>query len=168
MAGYNGFSMSNNAVAAYYNGEKPKSKWTKTDIIDIISNAIKEEEINPLLTLQEIKKIPAQQLKDKVLRVSSWHHTSSHYNKTDFYSVDLDAVEGLTANDLIKKQPAAAATPAEQKCKCVYLEWSGSRKHPKATECTAWGTIKGNWFFPDGETFKKSVNANGFKVLERA
>lgn len=32
MAGYNGFSMSNNAVAAYEDGEKPLSKWTKADI----------------------------------------------------------------------------------------------------------------------------------------
>lgn len=29
MAGYNGYSMSNNAVAAYENGEKPLSKWKK-------------------------------------------------------------------------------------------------------------------------------------------
>ena len=40
MAGYNGWSMSNNAVAAYEDGEKPLSKWTKADIFD----AIKEQE----------------------------------------------------------------------------------------------------------------------------
>lgn len=28
MAGYKGWAMSNNAVAAYENGEKPLSKWT--------------------------------------------------------------------------------------------------------------------------------------------
>lgn len=33
MAGYNGFSMSNNAVAAYEDGEKPLSKWTKANIL---------------------------------------------------------------------------------------------------------------------------------------
>ena len=36
MAGYNGWSMSNNAVAAYEDGEKPLSKWTKTDIFGMI------------------------------------------------------------------------------------------------------------------------------------
>lgn len=29
MAGYSGYSMSNNAVDAYESGEKPRSKWTK-------------------------------------------------------------------------------------------------------------------------------------------
>ena len=32
MAGYCGYSMSNNAVDAYNNGEKPISKWKKQDI----------------------------------------------------------------------------------------------------------------------------------------
>ena len=36
MAGYNGWSMSNNAVMAYKDGEKPLSKWTKKDILDAI------------------------------------------------------------------------------------------------------------------------------------
>lgn len=45
MAGYNGFSMSNNAVAAYESGEKPISKWTKTDIIEAIEDAIRDEEL---------------------------------------------------------------------------------------------------------------------------
>lgn len=31
--GYRGYSMSNNAVAAYEDGEKPLSKWSKSDII---------------------------------------------------------------------------------------------------------------------------------------
>ena len=30
-SGYNGYSMSNRAVEAYYNGEKPLSKWTKAE-----------------------------------------------------------------------------------------------------------------------------------------
>ena len=34
MAGYDNYSMSNNAVAAYQTGEKPKSKWTKKDIME--------------------------------------------------------------------------------------------------------------------------------------
>lgn len=37
MSGYNGFSMSNNAVSAYENGLKPYSKWTKCDILDCLS-----------------------------------------------------------------------------------------------------------------------------------
>ena len=33
-AGYHGYSMSNNAVAAYDNGEMPLSKWTKSAILN--------------------------------------------------------------------------------------------------------------------------------------
>jgi hypothetical protein len=36
MAGYNGWSMSNNAVDAYENGEMPLSKWNKEAILDAI------------------------------------------------------------------------------------------------------------------------------------
>ena len=33
-------------------------------------------------------------------------------------------------------------------------------------EIKAKGIIKGNWFYPDNENFKKSINANGFKILK--
>lgn len=43
MAGYHNYSMSNNAVAAYENNEKPLSKWTKQEIINQVLK------INPAL-----------------------------------------------------------------------------------------------------------------------
>lgn len=45
MSGYCGYSMSNNAVEAYRSGEKPKSKWTKREIIEEIKRQI--EEVSP-------------------------------------------------------------------------------------------------------------------------
>ena len=41
-------------------------------------------------SVEKLKKLPTQVLKDICLSYSSWHHTSNHYNKTDFYSVDTD------------------------------------------------------------------------------
>jgi len=41
MSGYKGYSMSNNAIAAYNEGEKPKSKWTKTEIVREIEKSCK-------------------------------------------------------------------------------------------------------------------------------
>lgn len=38
MAGYQGYSMSNNAVQAYKQGEKPRSKWTKAEVVAICGN----------------------------------------------------------------------------------------------------------------------------------
>lgn len=78
------------------------------------------------------------------LRCSSWHHTSSHYNKTDFYSIDEEAIDSLspdTINHLIEK-------------------------HPKAEAVISTGTIIGNWFHLD-KGGKKLITANGFRKINR-
>lgn len=58
MAGYKGWSMSNNAVAAYENGEMPISKWSKKEIIKRIEEAVYYEEIELQCSLEELKKLP--------------------------------------------------------------------------------------------------------------
>lgn len=168
MAGYNGFSMSNNAVAAYEGGEKPLSKWTKADILD----AIEEQEVKLKYSIEKLKKLPVKILKEMCLKYSSWHHTSNHYNKTDFYSLDVDRIENLTdkrINELLsdyKADKKAESKPLEEKWECAFLEWSGSRKHPVATEVIEEGVIKGNWFYrKDGS--KKKTTANGFKFIKK-
>ena len=132
MAGYKGWAMSNNAVAAYENGKKPLSKWTKAAILD----AIRKQEIELKCSKEKLRKLPVEVLKETCLIYSSWHHTSSHYNKTDFYSL------------------------------CAFLEWSGSKRHPKATELIEVGIVKGDWFYREDGS-KKKTTANGFKFLER-
>lgn len=47
MAGYYNYSMSNNAVSAYADGEKPLSKWTKSEIIEtLVSEGVSSEKID--------------------------------------------------------------------------------------------------------------------------
>lgn len=89
--GYDGYSMSNNARAAYENGEKPLSNWTKTDIIDAI------QDINPDI---DCSRLNAATLKKEFLTQTSWHHTSKFYNRTNFYSIDTEYVEGLTQSEV--------------------------------------------------------------------
>lgn len=165
MAGYNGYSMSNNAVAAYQNGEKPLSKWTKADIL----STIKELDIELKCDFSKLQKVPVRALKDICLYCSSWHHTSNHYNKTNFYSIDTGRIKDLSNNDIdtiIVNSKVTVAVPLEQKWKCAFLEWSGSRKHPKATEVIEVGTVKGDWFYrADGS--KKKTTANGFRFIEK-
>lgn len=168
MAGYNGFSMSNNAVAAYEDGEKPLSKWTKADIFD----AINEQEVELKCSIEKLKKLPAKVLKGICLIYSSWHHTSNHYNKTDFYSLDIDRIENLTDDKIeellsdYKADKKVENKPSEEKWECAFLEWSGSRKHPKATEVIEEGTVKGIWFYrKDGS--KKKTTANGFRFIKQ-
>ena len=77
--GYDGYSMSNNARAAYAEGEQPLSKWGKKEILDAVS------EINPDI---DFSRLTLETLKDRFLTQSSWHHTSIFYNTTGFYSID--------------------------------------------------------------------------------
>lgn len=158
MAGYRGYSMSNNAVLAYESGERPISKWTKTDILDRLN--VSESKMSVL------KRIPVSRLKDLCLVRSSWHHTSSHYNRTDFYIVTDDRVKSMSIQDLMRytaKVEKPVEKPVERTAR--YLEWSGTRKHPKAVEVESKGIVKGNWFYlPDGT--KKSINARGFWFVD--
>lgn len=84
--GYDGYSMSNNARAAYENGEKPWSKWTKSELLDAVK-AIDESRYDLA------KKMTVEQLRASVLNTTSWHHTSKYYNKTDFYSINEDKIQ---------------------------------------------------------------------------
>ena len=170
MAGYNGFSMSNNAVTAYESGEKPLSKWTKTDILEGIEKAIREEELTLNFSMEKLKKIPVKILKDICLKYSSWHHTSNHYNKTEFYSLDYDEIVELTdekiENILSEYKSEKPVEPAEERWQCAFLEWSGTRKHPKATEVIEEGVVKGDWFYRADGT-KKKTTSNGFKFIKK-
>lgn len=96
MAGYCGWSMSNNAVDAYDNGEMPISKWSKKAIIKRIEEAIDDGDIELQCSFDELKKLPLEFLKSDCLRYSSWHHTSKFYNETDFYSLDIDSINEMT------------------------------------------------------------------------
>ena len=153
MAGYNGYSMSNNAVDAYNNGEMPLSKWTKAAILEAVHTAVDDGEAVINFDLDLLKKVKVAELKEFLLYKSSWHHTSSRYNRTDFYSLDVDRLEELMTEDVLKM--------SEKK-----TEKSGSHRHPKATEVTEVGEVKGNWFFrKDGG--RKKTTANGFKFIEK-
>lgn len=163
MSGYYGYSMSNNAVEAYANGEKPLSKWIKGDILEYISLNFDDS-----IDMDLLKKVPAKALKNLCLSKSSWHHTSNHFNKTDFYVVDSDKVSNITVEsiDLEIKKCTQTTLPIEEKWKCAFLEWSGTRKHPKSTEYIEEGIIKGEWFIrADGS--KKKTTANGFRRIEK-
>lgn len=83
MAGYDGYSMSNNAREAYSNGEMPLSKWNKTLLIygimtSISENGFEYSDIDVDDIYKKIKKINCKKLKSVFLRYSSWHHTSCH------------------------------------------------------------------------------------------
>ncbi len=161
MTGYKGYSMSNNAVRAYGEG---------------------------LVTASKIGYgIPAA-LIDQYVHAEEWHHTSSRYNRTNFYNPEKvlatfgiaetedypfseyrrdTAVAALTAHKASKNKAPAALTGQT----VTWLEWGGTRNHPKATEikaenCTV--TVKGNTAtvtLPNGRNFQKRLTTNGFSYV---
>lgn len=170
MAGYNKYSMSNNAIKAYNDGERPISKWTKKAIVDAINDAIANGDLTLKCDIKVIKTLPIKILKDVALYKSSWHHTSLHYNKTNFYSLDLDALEDLT-DDKINDLKATSESKTDdvqqdQRWKCAFLVWSGSRNYPKCTEYIENGIVRGEWFIREDGS-KKKTTANGFRFIER-
>lgn len=171
MAGYHGYSKSNNAVAAEHEGKYPLSKWTKDMIVSALENleAFDEQEqqvINALISK------PATFLKKAVLKSYEWHHTSSFYNCTDYYEVSVSDFN--TADDVEaaykqfqseKKSKKEVKTEEPKKYLCTFLIWSGSRKHPRAEAITESGYIVGNWFM--SSYGKKSIKANGFQIVRK-
>ena len=159
--------MSNNAVEAYENGERPLSRWRKSDILEAISVS----EIELKCSISKLQKLPVKVLKEVCLTRSSWHHTSNYYNQTDFYALDEEYIGNLTDEKIEKllkecKSEEKRREPAEERWKCAFPEWSGSRKHPKATELVEEGIVKGQWFYrQDGS--KKKTSANGFRFIEK-
>ena len=80
--GYSGQSMSVRAKQAYDSGEMPKSKWTKSAIIDALEDAFGENAI------ADFKKFSKDTLFTNLCKYSSWHHTGKFANATEFYSFD--------------------------------------------------------------------------------
>ena len=77
MAGYaDDFSMSNNAINAYDRSLRPRSKWGKADILDALPTDAR--------TYLQLDEYPLEFLREYFLEVEEWHHTSKHYNRTDF------------------------------------------------------------------------------------
>ena len=145
-SGYCGSSMSQNAVWAYDNGEKPKSEWTKARIISAIKEAESERkeyyDITPQWNEEDLKPFIKQALFDKFLHRSSWHHTSKYANETDFYAIDDDVLDKSKEEVLVSLQEIQKELKQEQikrkaqthklvRGKLKWEEWVGSRSYGK-------------------------------------
>lgn len=169
MAGYHGYSKSNNAIEAERSG-----KMTATALAKWIGGGATAAGVATVLSPCE------------------WHHTSKMYNATDYYDFD-GAAETLArekdpeedcndyeiqfAADSLKEtiRLESKRLKAEGKQTEVltgqtvrWIVWGGSIRRPKAfpqvaTGCTV--TITGCWAdieTPDGQNFRKKIGANGF------
>lgn len=152
MAGYYGFSMSNNAVEAYRKGLLPASK---------------------------ISGVPTELIKS-LCAPAEWHHTSKHFNATDFYDPDIvmgkfgllgdehDFFDHKAVAALKKHRSTKANEVSHVDCRVEWLEWSGTRKNPKCKtriELGATVTVKASTATiccESGEIVVKRLSTNGF------
>jgi hypothetical protein len=77
--------MSENAVYAYENGEKPKSKWTKKAMLEAIEGYCNE---SGLPYEGQFSKMKKDDIFRELFHWTSWHHTGKYANETDFYGLD--------------------------------------------------------------------------------
>lgn len=143
MSGYqDDFSKSNNAVAAEQDGRFPATVLAKR--LGVKAGAIKA-----------------------LLSPSEWHHTSKFYNSTDYFLEEsaLEIIDELKA----WKEPVKGEDRFES-CHGQYLEWSGTRNHPRAKVIEFKDTLvtrKGDWFtlhLPSGPV-RKGKSTRGFVLF---
>lgn len=81
--------MSHNAVEAYDDGLKPKSKWTKSAMLSAIAMWCNDHDKVPDENISELRKA---ELFDRFFEYREWHHTSKFCNRTDFFGIDENAL----------------------------------------------------------------------------
>lgn len=154
-SGYVGCKMSERAQKAYDSGERPMSKWSKWDILSELEYDLDDD------TIAKLSKYSAQALKNVCLEWTSWHHTGSYANETDFYEVmdgrdadlvqmfkDLDAEEKyLKEERKQKKEEKKKVDMTEIKCQFEYGEWSTYNSRHYLNWYKRYGVKKGNWMY---------------------
>lgn len=100
--GYVGCSMSERAAEAYRNGERPKSRWTKRDMLTAIEQECK---CLRLVYNGELSTLTKAEIFNGYFEWSGWHHTGKYARETDFYEVSDDAlIAAFPDIDLIKEE----------------------------------------------------------------
>lgn len=143
--GYIGQRMSDRAAAAYDMGEKPFSKWTKSEIIERLQNLIDSGELESSEEdMRRIKRLTARVVKIAFLKKSSWHHTGKYYNETDFYDI-VDDFSKICLDDLEQMDRCARSEAKEEKEAKKAERWAvityywtenrGSKKWARIYDC---------------------------------
>lgn len=157
MTGYNKWSMSNNAVQAYEDGEKPLSKWTKKTLVFELADALDAE---PEEVANVLKPYTVKEIKDKCLVYSSWHHTSSRYNRTAFYELDdFEDLEDLECR-LSGKPNTAKEERQKAEMEALQRAWAEVQAKYYAKMPTDKEAVKKVWRYAHCGPFDEEVKKN--------
>lgn len=163
-AGYKGYSMSIRAVDAYVKGEQPESYWTKREMLEAV------EEANQSI-LAACRNLSVSELRGFLLDYKGYHHISSFFNETVFYAIREDLAD-LTPEDVPEHVRRKKEPPVRFRGSITYLEWSGPKKHPKATKKILENVIieERDSFYvvlddSEREVLRKKKDSNGTSVV---
>lgn len=153
MAGYNGFSRSNNCEIALQDNDLITSDQMVKRIKKELGLTVNAEDIQQILTYTEK------------------HHTSSYFNWQHFYEkgyhfneYEIEAMKIRSQHNTRERETYLADVK--------YVVWTGSRNHPKATniEFTDIRVSEKGQFYtfytPNGDV-KKKINSNGTEVTKK-
>lgn len=125
-------------------------------------------------------------LKD-VLEPSEWHHTSSYYNPTDYYDIDIfinpddyDEDEQRKAKEQLDRMKELSKTKSKKGDEVYddvyvrWVEWSGSRRRPKRDD-VEYKNVKiidkgGSMvdvYLPSGQVIKKKKDSKWFEAKDK-
>lgn len=156
--GYSGCSMSWGAEAAYEDGEMPKSKWTKTKMIQVIEKWMDEEDL--FVDVYTMKK---DEIFDSYFMWSSWHHTSKYANKTDFYTTNTDALFAAshdTTEEDIARREAYWKIEDEKRKKRLATKNAKIEAFKKKHGCHPESVKAYTIFYPENCDFRTSLKGN--------
>lgn len=112
--------------------QRQRMRWMR----NLLASGVKAKFLNCVE-----KKLTAAELKELMLTCSSWHHTSSHFNKTDFYSFNETQLEYVSEQIVKSIISNRSPKPARQKdepklitAEVAFTAWTGTRKHPRPVD----------------------------------
>jgi hypothetical protein len=176
MSGYlPDYSMSVRAAQAYDEGEKPLSKWRKADILSAALKILSDSDLSEQEKKDRysyLEKLPLNRLKGYLIQ-SSWHHTSSKYNETNFYYLDEEV---LTDEDpknfydyegnqeILDRLDKTTKDDRHYYALVSYKEFGGTKRWTKVNTIETFAEIVGDWAYCGLNRIRKRYSGNYFYV----
>lgn len=162
---------SQNAIEDY---EVPLTMINKSLIEEFLDENKDDFNSEDLIFLKKLKVTQWKYIASQRILPSSWHHTSSFFNKTDHYSLLYIAKKAIEIKDSIdldfekykeKIKKEKENKKEEFKYGVINVEvWGGTRNHPKVVDYhEVSGIIIGNWLYYHDKyegILKYKTNAN--------
>ena len=163
-SGYDGYSMSKRAVEAYEQGEKPYSKWKKSDILEML------KEHDTSVEYDFLKKLPLSVLKKMYIKYSSYHHTGKYCNSTNFYDFEFKDYSKDEILEMIEFDKKSKEKEKNKEIQYYYTYikfyvWTRNKYGGKSVDTDyEIGIVVDNWLYYNGGKNKMNINAN--KVID--